>query len=194
VNEQDRGVSPQFVRVSLLPMGRLWFIVSVLLLSAMLPAAFLPSYAADGQYIANNTPAYVSSATNLGTEDASETIEVSIWLQPHNRNALDALTHDLYNPDSPVYRHWLTSSEIAARFAPTAAEARTVQDFFESNNLKVVSIGPNNFYVRARGTIGNVENAFHVQLNDYQVGQQTMRANTDDFPTPFPPGENHTHC
>jgi len=136
--------------------------------------------AVDGNLVAHNTPGYVATARNLGAVDASRTIEVSIWLQPRNRSALDALARDLYNPNSPNYRHWLKNADIAAQFAPTTAEAKTVQDFFESNNLKVVSVGPNNFYVRARGTVDNVENAFHVQLSNYQVGSQTLVANAGD--------------
>jgi subtilase family serine protease len=156
------------------------FAVFLMLITALLPEVVPPAYAGDGQYIANSTPGFVSSATNLGSANASTTIEVSIWLQPHNRSALDALAEDLYNPTSPSYRRWLKSSEIASRFAPTAAEAKTVAEFFASNNLKVVSVGPNNFYVRARGTVADVENAFHVQINDYQVGDQTLRANASD--------------
>jgi subtilase family serine protease len=139
-----------------------------------------PAHGASGQYIANNTPAYVSSATNLGAVDPVQTIEVSIWLQPHNRSGLDALSGNLYNPKSPDYRHWLKSADVRAQFAPTAAEARTVEDFFESNNLKVVRVGPNNFYVRAQGTVGNVESAFHVQLNNYEVGGKILMANASD--------------
>ncbi|MGC2257046.1 MAG: protease pro-enzyme activation domain-containing protein, partial [Candidatus Sulfotelmatobacter sp.] len=87
----------------------------------MLTTIVVPVGAADGQFIPNNTPAYVASAKNLGTANPSQTIEVSIWLNPHNRAALDALASDLYNPKSSSYRHWLKSSDIAARFAPTAA-------------------------------------------------------------------------
>jgi subtilase family serine protease len=150
------------------------------LLSAMLATIVLPAGAADGQFIAHNTPAYVATARNLRTEDPSQTIEVSIWLNPHNRAAMDALASDLYNPNSPNYRRWLKSSEIAARFAPTASEAGIVQDFFESHNLKVVRVGPNNFYVRARGTVADIEKAFRVQLNDYQVGNKILRASAND--------------
>jgi subtilase family serine protease len=52
-----------------------------------------------------------------------------------------------------------------------------VQTFLESHNLKVVRTGPNNFFVRARGTVGDVQNAFHVQLNNYQVRGKVVRAN-----------------
>ena len=118
--------------------------------------------AVGGQLIAHNTPSYVSTAKNLGAEDPAKTIEVSIWLNLHNQAEFDALARDLYDPSSPNYRHFLNRSQIAARFAPTAAEAKTVAEFLKSNNLKVVKTGPDNFFVRARGTVGDVENAFHV--------------------------------
>ncbi|MGB9283792.1 MAG: S53 family peptidase, partial [Candidatus Sulfotelmatobacter sp.] len=139
-----------------------------------------PANAASGQFVAHNTPNYVATAKNLGTEDPSKTIEVSIWLKLHNRAEMDAVARDLYDRTSPNYRHWLTRSQIAARFAPTAEEAKTVQEFFESHNLKVVRVGGDNFFVRARGTVGDVEKAFHVQLNNYQVRDTVIRANAGD--------------
>jgi len=180
VKQHQQEISVPSAWVDGSPIRRLTFLVFLLLVTAALPGIVLAANAANGQFIANNTPAYVSSATNLGAVDASQTIEVSIWLQPHNRSPLDELAQDLYNPSSPNYRHWLKNADIAAQFAPTAAEAKTVAEFFAANNLKVVSVGPNNFYVRAQGTIANVENAFHVQLNNYQVGSQILRSNAAD--------------
>jgi subtilase family serine protease len=177
VNEHKRAFSFLPVRYKALCRGR-----SAALLLAFAVAAVLvaPSAASSGAYILHNTPAYVASASNVGPVDPTTTIEVSIWLQPHNRSALDGLASELYTPSSPNYRHWLTISEIAAQFGPTAAEAKTVEEFFTSNNLKVVRVGPNNFYVRAKGTIGDVEKAFQVQINYYQVGNQTLWANASD--------------
>jgi subtilase family serine protease len=133
-----------------------------------------------GKLVTNNTPSYVATTKNLGAEDSAKVIEVSIWLQLHNRSQFDALTQSLYDRTSPNYHHWLKLSDIAARFAPTAQEAKTVQQFFAAHNLTVVKTGPNNFYVRARGTVGDVEKAFQVQLNNYQVGDKTIRANVGD--------------
>ncbi len=152
----------------------LYVVVATLSVGVALPAN------ASGRLIAHNTPRYVSTAKNLGTEDPSKTIEVSIWLNPHNRGELDALAEQLYDRTSPNYRHFLNRAQIAARFAPTAEEAKTVGQFFEAHNLKVVKVGPDNFFVRARGTVGEVENAFHVQLNNYQVLGKTIRANDRD--------------
>ena len=154
----------------------LWLFLVLMLLACGAP----PARAESGQTIAHNTPSYVSSATNLRPEEPSLIMEVSIWLNLHDRAGLDALVQDLYNSSSSNYRHWLKSSEIAARFAPTPADASTVREFFESHHLKVVGIGPDNLYVRAQGTVADVESAFHVQLNYYQVGTQTLRANSSD--------------
>jgi subtilase family serine protease len=172
---KDEGMSPRPTRGQYLQ--TLWLCFSLLILLICHSAR---TFAESGQIIAHSTPTYVSSAKNLGTEDPSKIIGVSIWLNLHDRAGLDALVRNLYNPDSANYRHWLKSSDIADRFAPTAAEARIVREFFESHNLKVVSVGPNNFYVRAQGTAADVESAFHVELNYYQVGSQVLRANASD--------------
>ena len=130
--------------------------------------------------VTHNTPRYTLTAKRLGAEDPAKTIEVSIWLKLHNQAEFDTLARDVYDPKSPNYRHFLTRAQIATRFAPTAAEAKTVRHFFEAHNLKVVKVGPDNFFVRARGTVGDIEKAFHVTLNSYQVGNQTLRANDRD--------------
>src|SRR5580658_4232081 len=141
--------------------------------------AVLPANAAAGQLVAHNTPTFVSTAKNLGAEDPAQTIEVSIWLNLHDRAAFDTLAQQLYDRTSPNYRHWLKNSDLV-RFAPTAQEAATVREFFESHNLKVVSVGPNNFFVRARGTVSDVQTAFHVTLNKYQVRGEVIRSNDRD--------------
>ena len=154
-----------------------WLCVVV---GVVMSCALLPASTVGGKLVANNTPRYVATAKNLGAEDPAKVIEVSIWLQLHNRSEFDALTGSLYDRTSPNYHHWLTNKDIAARFAPTPQEAKTVRQFFTAHNLHVVKTGPNNFYVRARGTVGDVEKAFHVQLNNYQVGDKTIRANASD--------------
>src|SRR5271156_5361433 len=110
--------------------------------------ALLSAGTVDGKLVANSTPSYVATAKNLGAEDSAKVIEVSIWLQLRNRDQFDALTQSLYDRTSPNYHHWLQPQDVAARFAPTAQEAQSVQKFFTTHNLAVVKTGPNNFYVR----------------------------------------------
>jgi subtilase family serine protease len=159
--------------------ARLTLVMLSLVVLALTLGAALPANAAAGQLVAHNTPTFVSTAKNLGAEDPGKAIEVSVWLNLHNRATLDTLAQQLYDRTSPNYRHWLKNSDLA-RFAPTAAEAATVREFFESHNLKVVTTGPNNLFVRARGTVSDVQTAFHVTLNNYQVRGQIVRSNDRD--------------
>jgi subtilase family serine protease len=140
----------------------------------------MPAWAAAGQFIGHNTPRYVSTAKNLGTENPSKTIEVSVWLNPHNRSQMDELAKQIYDSTSSNYRHFLTHSQVAARFAPSATEAMTVREFLEAHNLKLVRTGPNNFFVRVRGTVADMQSAFHVVLNNYEVLGKVIRANDRD--------------
>jgi subtilase family serine protease len=153
-----------------------WLLVAVVVVMGCAHLSASPA----GKFVAHNTPRYVATAKNLGAEDPAKVIDVSIWLQLHNRSQFDALTESLYDRTSPNYHHWLKASDIAARFGPTAQEAKTVRQFFAAHNLKVVKTGPNNFYVRGRGMVGDVEKAFHVQLNKYQIGNKTVRSNVGD--------------
>jgi subtilase family serine protease len=130
--------------------------------------------------VAHNTPPYATAAAYVKPEDPAHIIDVTLWLNPHNRAEMDALARDLYDPGSPNYRHWLTRAQIAARYAPTVDEAATVGKFLETQHLDVVLVGDGNYFVRARGTVADIQRAFHVQINDYRVHGALVRANDGD--------------
>jgi len=149
--------------------------------SSTLPGSTIaPPSRNEGLTIANNRPRFTAAAQNMGPVDPAGQMEVSIWLKPHNQADLDATAKDLYDPKSPNYRHWLTRAEFATRYAPTAAEAQTVREFLSANGLATVTTGPNNFYVRARGTAAAVSAAFRVSLNNYQIDGKLIRGNAED--------------
>jgi subtilase family serine protease len=138
------------------------------------------AYAATGQLIQNSTPPFVRTAHKIGPADPSETIEITLWLNVHNRQQLDSVAKELYDRSSPHYRAWLKFSEIAADYGPTAQEAKTVTEFLTSHKLSIVLVDPNNFFVRARGTVAQVSDAFRVQLSNFDVKGKVIRANTND--------------
>jgi len=147
-------------------------------LSVLLSTTALAS--AQSSVIPNNTPAFVATAKNLGPANSAEVIDVSIWLNLRNRSEMDSLVGKLYDRNSSNYRQWLKLADIVAKFAPTAQEAATVGEFLSSHNLAVVKVDPDNFVVRAQGTIANVEKAFQVKIGTFEVNGKTYRANTSD--------------
>lgn len=150
-----------------------------------LATTLIPTASAqEQQAISNNTPKFVKSARTMGAVDSSTVINVSVWLKPHNQKGLDALAETLYDPQSPKYHQWLTKAAFTAKFAPTAAEAKAVKNYLAAHHLSIVAVGPDNFFIRASGTVASVSSAFHVSLNNYEVNGKTVRANSAD---PFVP-------
>jgi len=103
--------------------------------------------------------------TNLGPEDESTIISVTVWLNLHNKAALDSLVQQMYDKNSPNYHHWLTMKEYKTQFAPTAKDAAVVRDFLASHNMKVSMIDQNNHFVVAQTRVGDAQKAFNVQIN-----------------------------
>jgi subtilase family serine protease len=102
---------------------------------------------------------------NLGPEDPSKVITVTVWLNQHNKPALDELVRQIYQPGSPMYHNFLTREEYRARFAPSAEDAATVRTYLAARNLSVTSADKYNHYLVAQGRVSDVQTAFNVQLN-----------------------------
>lgn len=130
--------------------------------------------------IAGSTAPFIKSAKDMGAADASQMLEVSVWLNLHNRAEFDQLAKDLYDPGSSRYHQWLKPSEFAARYAPTAADVKGVQQFLAAHNLSLGSVGAENMYVRARGTVGDLAKAFQVNIKNYTLNGNTYRANAEN--------------
>lgn len=115
-------------------------------------------------------------------------IDISVWLNLHNRAGFDSLYQELYDPNSSHYHDWLKRSDFVQQYAPTPAESATVSKYLASHGLTVTRVDPNNLFVRAQGTIAAVSSAFHVAINNYQFNGSVYRANAgdpviDDAPT-----------
>jgi subtilase family serine protease len=156
------------------------YFAASLVVSIFILGTALIGYSASGQLISNNTPPFVRTAKEIGPADPSQTIEVTLWLNVHNRQQLDAVAEDLYDPNSPRYRAWLSFSQITADYGPTAEEANAVKQFLSAHDLSIVLVDPNNFFVRARGTVAEVSAAFRIQLSNFNVRGKVVRANKTD--------------
>jgi subtilase family serine protease len=124
------------------------------------------------------TPAKGTASTgrrNLGPENPSAAIEVRVWLKLHNEAALDSLVQQMYDKSSPNYHHWLTKAEYQSKFAPTAADAKTVADYLQAHNLKVMRTNANDHFVVAQGTVGDAQKAFSTEIDRIEVNGQVHR-------------------
>jgi subtilase family serine protease len=130
--------------------------------------------------ISNNTPGFIKQAEDCGAIDPSTIITVTVWLKLHNQAQLDALVRQQQQIGHANYHQWLTQSQFNRNFGPAPAEATTVQNFLRGKGLTVDVVAENNTYVRAHGTVGDIQNAFHVSIHNYTFSGKTYRSNTAD--------------
>jgi subtilase family serine protease len=148
---------------------------------AGLPAIATPGSQASsaGNYaLSNNTPGFVKHAADLGPVDPTTVISVTVWLNLHNENQLDQLAQQVNQKGSANYHKWLTQAQFNASFSPTSQEVNSVQNFLRAHKLTVLTVAENNFFIKVQGTVGDIEKAFHVQIDNFNLNGVTYRSNT----------------
>ena len=142
----------------------------------ILCAAILVSFsifAAPGQpvprrLLKGHVPEAARHLTPTGRLDSARQMKLAIGLPLHDTQALDELIGQLYDPASPVYRHYLTPEQFTRRFGPTEAEYQAVADFARTNGLTVAGRHSNRLLLDVSGSVADIEKAFHLNLRTYQ--------------------------
>src|SRR5262245_16254335 len=94
-------------------------LLSAMFLAVAISAFVLP--AAYGQAKTTDTldvevPSVVGRSVWMGHTDPNRLLHVSVSLNPANAAGLQAFADDVCNPNSPIYRHFLTPEEVGAQF------------------------------------------------------------------------------
>jgi subtilase family serine protease len=163
-------------------------VVRTILFSAttliLLGASFLTfrifSARADGSQpvvLAGQITPLVQQAQVIQAADTSQQLNLSIGLQWQNQDQLDAMLSAMYDPQSPSYHQFLTPDQFDQLFAPSSDQVQQVVAYLQSQGMTVTNVAPNNLLIDASGTVAQAEQAFHTQINTYQLGAQTFYAN-----------------
>jgi subtilase family serine protease len=139
-----------------------------------LSAVGLFSLSAFGQVSATVTaPAITQTGQNLGLESPGTPLTLTVWLNLHNRDAMDARVQALYTPGSPTFHQWLTNADLLT-YAPTPAEVATVEQQMAANNLTVQAVDPLRMSIRFQGSTSDVESAFNTRISRYLMKGQMV--------------------
>jgi subtilase family serine protease len=137
-------------------------------------------HAVSAQSLSDNTPGFIRHAKDLGETNLSTMMTATVWLNLHNESLLDQLVSNQYNKKSASFHQWISQSDFNKNFSPTSQEVNAVQHFLSAHGLSVVETAENNFYVKAEGTVADMEKTFHVSIHNYSYKGQTYRSNTGD--------------
>jgi subtilase family serine protease len=141
---------------------------------------FLTAASAQTFTIHGNTPGFIKKAKDLGPVDPSTVISATAWLKLHNEAKLDQLVHSQNQKGSPSFQKWITQAQFNASFSPTAQEVKAVQNFLSAHGLTVLTVAENNFYIKVQGTVGAIEKAFNVQIDNFDLNGENYRSNKTD--------------
>ncbi len=84
------------------------------------------SAGARGDVVATAPDLKQLGVADAGAAPRSTTLSLAITLRYRNQSALDRLVVEQAQPQSPLYRRWVSNAQFGARFAPSKAAYRTV--------------------------------------------------------------------
>ena len=130
--------------------------------------AAVPSPAAELQVIHRQSLTTVTNLAPVRHASRWNRLSLDIGLPLRDRAGLTNLLHQLYDPASTNYHRFLTPDQFAVQFGPTEQDYAAVVAFARTHGLAVTVRHPNRTLLGVRGTVADVERAFHVTLNEYQ--------------------------
>ena len=146
-----------------------------------LAAATAAQAANTRRAIADTHPAWAVPSKRLSsTAVTSGAVQAQVYLAPNNAAGLASFVAAVSDPKSPSYQHYLTPGQVAARFAPTAAEVSAVRSWLTSAGLTVTAVEtgtPAGAYIGVSGSVAAASKAFGVTFGTFRApGGQAARA------------------
>jgi subtilase family serine protease len=91
-----------------------------------------------------------------------------IGLRPRNQAGLQAYVDSISRRSSVTGRHYLTPAQVATAFSPLPASQAAVISYMQHMGLKETVTFKHHLLIGFQGTIGQAEQAFHIQINNYR--------------------------
>jgi len=131
------------------------------------PAGATPSPTTPVAVPAERAQATTATVQRIGALPATSHVPVAVSLRPTDQAALDAFVASVSDPHSRNYRHFLTTNQFAARFAPTQSEVDTVSNYLRASGLTVTGVSGTRQIVDATGDPAQVAAAFGTTLSRF---------------------------
>ena len=141
-----------------------------LALVAVLAIVSIASQAAPLPMMTRHTRDVVvnGEAQLLGRMPATQTMNFSVVLALRHAPELENFLQDIYDPSSANYRHFVTPEEFTARFGPSQEDWDATVRFAKENGFKIIGGTREGRDLQLKGTVAQVEKAFHVTMGLYQ--------------------------
>ena len=115
-----------------------------------------------------------------GRLSATKHLNLAIGLPLRNKEVLDDLLQQIYDPASPSFRQYLTPEQFTEMFGPTEQDYQAVIAFAQANGLTVTATHPNRVVLDVSGSAADIEKVFHVTMRTYRHPREDRTFYTPD--------------
>ena len=98
--------------------------------------------------------------------------------------ALQQFLHDVHARGSASYHHWLTPLEYGQQFGPADSDIQVAESWLRLQGFSVARVTKSKQFIEFSGTVGQLRNAFHAEIHQYDVRGETHYANATDLSIP----------
>lgn len=134
---------------------------------------------AAGIPLSGQTVPLIGKSKLIGAASGEQQLSLSIGLQMRNQQELNVLLSNQNNRHSSLYHHYLTPQQFAAEFGPTVDQQQQVINYLHNQGFAVSHVSSNGLLIDASADVAQVEAAFAVKINNYQIGAKKFYANAN---------------
>src|SRR6267378_2644480 len=119
--------------------------------------------------------------------DATSMKRMMLVLQrsPEQQAALTKLMDEQLSKDSTDFHKWLTPDQFGKQFGPADADIQTVTDWLTRQGFQEIKVGAGRTAIEFSGKVGQVRNAFHTEIHQFNVAGESRQANASDPQLPL---------
>ncbi|HEX4772356.1 MAG TPA: Ig-like domain repeat protein [Bryobacteraceae bacterium] len=155
----------------------------LLAITSLLPPALVQAQTLNSVVQLNRrTPVEITnhSAQMIGPYNSSQKLGLAIGIRPPKQDEEQKFLAALYTPGSPEYRKFLTAEEWNARFSPSLADEQAVVDWAIEQGFTITKRYPNHLLLDVEAPVAQIQRAFGVNINRYQMNGDAIFSNDRD--------------
>jgi hypothetical protein len=122
----------------------------------------------ERQSIEGHVPSATANLQPVGRLEGAQRLKLDIGVAPRDEQGLDAFLRQLYDPASPIYRHYISPEQFTERFSASKADYQALLDWAADNGLSVTHKNANRVVLSVEGTVANIQKALQVTMRTYQ--------------------------
>src|SRR5262249_5872899 len=107
-------------------------------------------------------------------------LTLTLTLNRDDQAGFEAYVLDVYNPNSPRFRRFLSQAEITARFGPSQQTYDAVLAYVMRQGFTIAEGSVNHLTLTVTGTRRQAERAFALHIRNYRTEDRTFYANDSD--------------